>query len=87
MAFDSQARTYRLNRGPALDSQPRGFDFTLGSQRLMLGGGFLRLPAQAVLAGVAMRDFQPEAAGEVVWLAAPKTTDSTTSRPLGSARG
>ena len=74
--FDPRARTYRLNRGPVVDGEPRGFGFESGSQRVFLGGGRLRLPRQAIANGAEVKGFQAEGTEEPVWLAAPKTTDS-----------
>jgi DEAD/DEAH box helicase domain-containing protein len=87
IAFDPQARTYRLNRGPLVDGEPRGFDFVIGSQRVRLGWGQARLPEQALLAGLELPDFQPEHAGGRIWLAAPKTTDSLYLVPTGVYKG
>ncbi len=74
--FQSQARTYRLNRGPLVDGEARGFSFRLGSQRVRLGGGRVLLPNQAVVDETRVWDFDPESTSDTVWLVAPKTTDS-----------
>lgn len=75
LAFDDQARTYRLNRGDG----GRGFGTRPGSQALRVGKATVRLPAQELLEEMTggIRDFEPDPVTRPpVWLAAPKTTDS-----------
>lgn len=76
IAFDGQARTYRLNRGPKLDDEARGFEVAPGSQRVRLWPGHVWLPHQAVVDENSLDDYRREGDEEVLWLAAPKTTDS-----------
>lgn len=76
VAFGSQARTYRLNRGPLRKDEARGFGLSSGSQRVRMWPGHIRLENQAIIEEADLYDFQAEGEGEVVWLAAPKTTDS-----------
>lgn len=76
IAFGSQARTYRLNRGPLREDDVRGFGLSSGSQRVRMYPGHIRLENQAIIDEADLYDFQAEGEGEVVWLAAPKTTDS-----------
>lgn len=76
VAFGSQARTYRLNRGPLREDEARGFALSPGSQRVRMYPGHIRLENQAIIDEADLYDFQAEGDGEVVWLAAPKTTDS-----------
>lgn len=76
VAFDPRARTYRLNRGPLVEGEPMGFEFSRGSQRVRLGRGHIRLPDQAMVDGLDLRGFEPSGADDPLWLAAPKTTDS-----------
>lgn len=76
VAFGSQARTYRLNRGPLREDEARGFSLSSGSQRVRMYPGHIRLENQAIIDEADLYDFQAEGEGEVVWLAAPKTTDS-----------
>lgn len=76
VAFDPRARTYRLNRGPLVEGEPMGFEFSRGSQRVRLGRGHIRLPDQAVVDGPSLRGFEPNGVDGPLWLAAPKTTDS-----------
>lgn len=76
VAFDDRTRTYRLNRGPILNDEPLGFNVALGSQRLRMGSGYVRLPQQAVATDVSLPNFQSDGSEQTFWLAAPKTTDS-----------
>jgi DEAD/DEAH box helicase domain-containing protein len=76
IAFDGQARTYRLNRGPKLGDEARGFEVSPGSQRVRLWPGHVWLPHQAVVDEDSLDDYRREGDEEVLWLAAPKTTDS-----------
>jgi len=81
IAFGSQARTYRLNRGPLREDEVRGFGLSSGTQRVRMWPGHIRLPNQAIIEEADLYDFQAENGGEVVWLAAPKTTDSLYMSP------
>ena len=75
VAFDGQARTYRLNRGRS----GTGFVTTGGTQVLARGRRSFGLPNQelADVPGVRYGGFTPESGvRDPVWLAAPKTTDS-----------
>lgn len=76
IAFGSQAQTYRLNRGPLREDEASGFGLSSGTQRVRIWPGHIRLPNQAIIKEADVRDFQAEDGEEVVWLAAPKTTDS-----------
>jgi hypothetical protein len=76
VAFGHQARTYRLNRGPLREDDVRGFGLSPGSQRMRFYPGHIRLENQSIIEEADLYDFQAEGEGEVVWLAAPKTTDS-----------
>ncbi len=76
VAFGAQARTYRLNRGPLREDEARGFCLSTGNQRVRMYPGHIRLEDQAIIDEADLYDFQAEGDEEVVWLAAPKTTDS-----------
>jgi hypothetical protein len=78
MAFQSTARTFRLNRGPKLDGTPVGQAFRLERGRQ---DGYpwstVSIPAQVVAEAFdsSVRGFVADGGQETVWLAAPKTTD------------
>lgn len=91
VAFDSSARTFRLNRGPEHEDGKMGFDIRIGSQRLPRGTRTLELPRQAISADPKLERFvkQFDATGDIdrVWLAAPKTTDSLFLQPTACPEG
>lgn len=91
VAFDSLARTYRLNRGPEHEDGKMGFDIRMGSQRIPRGARTLELPHQAISADPTLEQSvrQFDAIGEIdrIWLAAPKTTDSLFLQPTTCPRG
>lgn len=87
LAFDEQARTYRLNRGPEHDDGGRGFALKTGEQVVPLGSGTVRLPLQAIDRDKELNEFQVRGGGEFVWLAAPKTTDSLYLAPANVFSG
>ncbi|WP_161882813.1 DEAD/DEAH box helicase [Deinococcus alpinitundrae] len=75
LAFDDQARTYRLNRG----DPERAFTVSHGRQLLEIGRKKYDLPAQEIADELTeqVRGFEPAPnPTRVYWLAAPKTTDS-----------
>jgi DEAD/DEAH box helicase domain-containing protein len=92
VAFESTARTYRLNRGPKLDAPLNGQAFQL--QRGRQDGYPWRtvtMPSQVVADSFEanIRGFVGEGAEPALWLAAPKTTDglylAPTCNPVGLA--
>lgn len=91
VAFDSAARTYRLNRGPEHDDQTMGFDMRIGSQRIRWGRRTLELPRQAISVEPRLertvRDFDASSEVERIWLTAPKTTDSLFLQPTECPKG
>ncbi|GAA5513097.1 hypothetical protein Dcar01_01823 [Deinococcus carri] len=79
LAFDDQARTYRLNRGGTHADGAHGFVTRRGHQLLRTGSTNVRLPAQEIvdLPGAQPQNFEAEPVDHgPFWLAAPKTTDS-----------
>jgi len=75
LAFDDQARTYRLNRG----DPERAFTVGHGRQLLQIGTREYDLPAQEIADELASQVRGFERAPNPIrayWLAAPKTTDS-----------
>lgn len=87
VAFGYQARTYRLNRGPLREDDVRGFGLSSGSQRMRFYPGHIRLENQSIIEEADLYDFQAEGEEEVVWLAAPKTTDSLYVSPAEVNKG
>lgn len=87
IAFDSQSRTYRLNRGPLNEDDSRGFRLSSGTQEWGLGDKTLHIPLQAVSMGLrGTRNFQAQGDAINVWLAAPKTTDSIYLAPASTPK-
>ncbi len=78
VAFESTARTYRLNRGPKSDAVAGGqaFQLQLGHQD-RYPWPTVTLPSQSIGESFqgAVRGFVAEGLEPPVWLAAPKTTD------------
>jgi hypothetical protein len=87
LAFDEQTRTYRLNRGPEHGDEGRGFALKDGEQVIPLGSGTVRIPLQAIDREQELTDFQIRGEEELVWLAAPKTTDSLYLAPTNVFTG
>ena len=88
LAFDNQARTYRLNRGGVIDDN--GFKLDKGNQRIRVSSGYVRLSEQMIDSRMntpALSDFQSEDSSSTVWLAAPKTTDSIYLSPANFNQG
>ncbi len=91
VAFDSAARTYRLNRGPQQEDGNMGFDVRVGTQRIRRRGGTLELPRQAISADPQLERsvplLDPVSETTRIWLAAPKTTDSMFLQPTACPPG
>ena len=90
VAFESTARTYRLNRGPKLDATTDGQAFQLqyGHQD-RYPWATVTLPSQVVGESfqAAVRGFVSEGIERPLWLAAPKTTDGLYLAPTENPPG
>jgi hypothetical protein len=85
ICFDQSSSTFRLNRGPSMDTG-RAFVVERGEQQL---GRLWTIPGQAIASDLraAVMGFQPAAPPETLWLAAPKTTDALYLLPLSQGDG
>ena len=76
LGFDETTRTFRLNRGPELESGGQAFEVQEGTDRYPRPS--VELPAQVVSTQEALRprEFESTSPSIQIWLASPKTTDA-----------